>query len=309
MGLMNLLSRKFTLILAACVLLGTAFHLWTERYFLRFIPLPLAMVDSINSHSVFTPAYQDGVLKGQVGLPKHDMKTPTGLRDTLNAIRAFSPLVRANGIPSYADITFEKWLNEIRTKPLLCTDATQLLIATAWAQGLKAREWHLLPPGWPPGQGHSVAEFLNPDTGKWQVVDAQHAAIIRDRESGESLDMVEVLKRYRSGRSASIDIDYGPYTDFFTKPGNPGPTATYFFKSQLLSTPVLQLRQATWFASYAQKFLISGHFVIGYPIVFDGWKHRGQIFWTKISFLLFAISGLLLLIGGWGAWRQHSDRL
>lgn len=209
-----------------------------------------------------------------------------------SAIRRFSPLAATTDVTDYSGLTFDKWLGEIKAKAFQCTDATQLFIAAAWKQNLKAREWHLLVSGWPPGDGHSVAEFLNPRTGKWQLVDAQRAAIIRDRKTGAGLDMVELLKHYKAGEQGSVAIDYGPFKDFFTVRHADGDTWVSLFKDRLLSTPVLQLRQATWFAHYPRTFAISGHFVIAYPIVVDGWTHAGQVLWTKLSLILMALSGI-----------------
>lgn len=286
--------RLLLLIVAAVVLAGSAVHLYKERYFLRFVPLPLRFVEVLNTDSAVFPAFQDGIINGKVDLAGHDMKTMAGLRAMLNAIRAFSPLQAKTGTPEYTDITFDKWLREIRRKAFFCTDATQLFIAAAWAQGLKAREWHLLPPGWPPGQGHSVAEFFNPATQRWQLVDAQQAAIVRDRASGANLSMTDVLRRYRSGQNDRIEFDYGPYTEFFTRSDGSGLTAAYFFGQKLLSTPVLQLRQATWFARYPRQFVVSGHFVIGYAVVVDGWSHHPQVLWTKVSLIAFLLSAIAL---------------
>lgn len=289
-------SRRFVFLASIIlVFLACAYHLWTDRYFLRFVPLPLAWADVVNSHSAWSPAYQDGRIKGTVDLPRHDMTTAAGLRATLNDVRAYGPIFNKTGFPDYKDLTFEKWLRTIKEKFIQCTDATQLFISAAWAQGLKAREWHLLWPGWPAGGGHSIAEFYNPLLKKWQLVDAQHAAIFKDAESGETLNMLDVLARYRNDRVSSIRIDHGPYADIFTGPGKPGPTYDQLFTHRLLSTPVLQLRQATWYAEYPRTQIISGHFVIGYPLVVDDWTHRSEVLWTKLSLVVFLLSGMTIL--------------
>ena len=290
--------HRLILVITLFVFFGSGYYVWEKRYFLRFIPVPLAMANLINSHSLFFPAFEDGILNGKVDFPYYDLTTKAGLRKTLNSIRAYSPLKNSTGRPDYTNLTFEKWLREIQTKSFMCTDATQLFIAVAWAQGLKAREWHLLPPGWPPGRGHSIVELLNPNTDRWHLVDAQHAAIISDKNSGHLIDMLEVLKRYKSGQSASIHIDYGPYKQFFVSNNNQGigPTQQYLFKEGYLSTPVLQLRQATWYARYPKQFGLSGNFVIGYPIIMDSWSHRNEIILSKLFLLIFLFTGLSILI-------------
>tara|TARA_B100002051_G_scaffold276253_1_gene323499 strand:- start:1873 stop:2754 length:882 start_codon:yes stop_codon:yes gene_type:complete len=278
------------------VLVGTAAHLWADRYFLRFIPLPLSLIETTNNHSFLLPAYQDGHLNGRIELPTHDITTQVGLRKTLDSIRALSPIGEALGFPDYRDITLEKWLRQLKTKTLLCTDATQLFISMAWAQGLKAREWHLLEPHWVPGKGHSVAEFYNPRSEAWQVVDAQQAAIIRDKKTDDILDMTTVVSRFANGNEGSIRIDHGPYADYFAPNGEISRTANYFFKQGLLLTPVLQLRQATWFASYDRKLGLSGHFVIGYPIIVRDWTHDYRVISTKFSLGLFIFAALFIAI-------------
>ena len=285
-------SRLFLIVL----LIVAGVHSWENRYYLRFIPVPLNNVDLVDNNRYFIPAFQDGKLNGHLDLNWGDITTDDGLRLTLNKIRNFSPLERGRGYPDYKGITFSKWLAQAKAKTLLCTDATMLFIIAAWAQGLKAREWHLLPPGWPPGGGHSVAEFFNPKTQNWQVVDAQHAAIVRDQNSNDILSMTDILKRFKSGIEKTIKMDYGPYADHFTRQGRPSPTATYFFEMDLLLTPVLQLRQATWFATYNRNMFISGHFVLGYPIYMDNWTHDSRVLTSKLSLFIFFIAGLILSI-------------
>ena len=293
---MKILNYKVGLPIAVLILFVTAAHLWADRYFLRFIPLPLSLIETANNHSFLLPAYQDGHLNGRIELPRYDITTQVGLRKTLDSIRALSPIGEALGFPDYRDITLEKWLRQLQTKTLLCTDATQLFISMAWAQGLKAREWHLLEPHWVPGKGHSVAEFYNPRSEAWQLVDPQQAAIIRDKETDEILDMTTVVSRFANGNEGSIRIDHGPYANYFAPNGEISRTANYFFKQGLLLTPVLQLRQATWFASYDRKLGLSGHFVIGYPIIVRDWTHDYRVISTKVSLGLFIFAALFIAI-------------
>ena len=272
------------------VILASAAYTYNERYFLRFIPLPLSMAGVINDVGWLLPSSQTAVPLGDIDLGNHDLKTEEGLRKTLNAIQDLSPFDNANGMPNYDDINFVKWLGEITSKPFFCTDGTQLFILAAWKQGLAAREWHLLPAGWPRGQGHSVAEFYNPSAEKWQLVDAQHAAIVRGPD-GQTIDMVTALRAYNENRNSDIKIDYGSYRERMLNGARGASTEQYFFESGLLKTPVLQLRSPTWLANVPRNFGLSGHFVIGYPIVMDGWSHDPRVWLTKVSTLLIVLFG------------------
>lgn len=288
--------------IAALVLIGSSIYTWQNRYYLRFIPIPLNYIEVVNNESLFFPASQRARPLGEIPFTPHDLTDESGLRKTLNAIQGFSPMAANTGVVNYEDITFERWVSQIRQKPFYCTDATQLFILAAWAQGLKAREWHLLPPGWPPGQGHSVAEFFNPVSGTWQLVDAQHAAVVRGT-SGRILGMAEVLRRIAKDGGRSVVIDYGPFRDQMLRNARGPSTEQYFFESGLLATPVLQLQQATWFAEISRPFMIRGHFVIGYPIVIAGWNHDDRVLYAKLSALGMILAAFSIL--GFGmAWRK-----
>ena len=139
-----------------------------------------------------------------------------------------------------------------------------------------------------------MAEFFNPLLGKWQVVDPhQHAAIIRDT-SGAPLSMGDILKKY-----TDRTFEYRGGLWVLSRRDDQGcvrgpTTEDYFFKQGLLKTPVLQLRQASWFAKVPKRG-ISGHLIIGYPIMMGGFTQNAQVFITKISFLAFLISFFILV--------------
>ena len=288
------ITRKFVIIFNIIIILAAVIHIWTYRYYFRLFPLPITLVDLIENESKYFPSYQKAVAQGKIDFPMFDLTTEEGLRKTLNSIQDLNPVLPKNELSQYEARDFENWAKKIKEYPMLCTDSSQLLILAAWSQGLQAREWHLLPPGWPPGQGHSVAEFFNPLLGKWQVVDTQHAAIIRDT-SGAPLSMGDILKKYTDRTFESIVVDYGSYREEMIK-GARGPTTEdYFFKQGLLKTPVLQLRQASWFAKVPKKWGISGHLIIGYPIMMGEFTQNAQVFLTKISFLAFFISFFILV--------------
>ena len=83
---------------------------------------------------------------------------------------------------------------------------------------------------------------------------------------------------------------------------------TYLFENDLLQTPVLQLRTPTWLAMVPRKFRLSGHFVIGYPIVVDGWPHDDRVWLTKVTALLMAVSGIIFVAGLFSRFlRRRSD--
>ncbi len=291
---MNKIKRIiFSLSLILLIFFGI--HLWTNRYYFRFLPLPIGLVDLIDQGSYFLPSAQAAQPMGTLNFSAGDLRTERGLRETLNNIQYLSPFSGANGIPSYKNLTFEKWSKQVQEMPMFCTDGTQLFILAAWKQRLMVREWHLLPSGWPPGQGHSVAEYFNPYKGKWQLVDAQHASIIRS-SSGDILSMKDVLRKYINGDEEQIVFDYGLFHKKMLA-GARGPTTeNYFFDQKLLSTPVLQLRQATWFAKTEKVFGLSGHLIIGYPIVFGDFNHHPQTIYTKLSFIGLLISALIIIV-------------
>lgn len=281
--------------IALTVFLVSGIYTFQQRYFFRFIPLPIGLADVINDGNWLLPSSQSATLAGALNFGDHDLQTEEGLRKTLNAIRDMSPFKSTNGVPTYDGINFENWVEQIKIKPIFCTDGTLLFILAAHQQGLAAREWHLLPPGWPPGQGHSVAEFFNPSVGQWQLVDAQQGAIVRGPDD-QITNMLAVLKAYKDDRPSDVRIDYGPYREIMVK-GAQGPTENYFFTANLLRTPVLQLRSPTWFATVTRNFGLSGHFVIGYPIIVDGMTHDARVWLTKVSALMMLLSGGIAFLG------------
>ena len=288
-------NRRIIFTLSLILLVFFGMHLWTKRYYFRFIPLPIDLIHLVDKGSYFFPSAQAAIPMGALNFSAGDLRTDEGLRETLNNIQYLSPFSGTNGIPNYKNLTFEKWSKQVQDMPMFCTDGTQLFILAAWKQGLMVREWHLLPPGWPPGQGHSVAEYFNPSKGKWQLVDPQHASIIRG-VSGEILSMKDVLKKYIMGEKGQIVVDYGLFHNKMLA-GARGPTTeSYFFDQKLLDTPVLQLRQATWFAKIKKVFGLSGHFIVGYPIIFGDFNHHPQIIFTKISFLGLLLFGLISFV-------------
>lgn len=246
--------------------------LFSERHFLRMIPLPLAAISFVydGPFSVPTPMQP----RGDYLATRADITTPSGLRAALDDIQRASPLV-ATTRPPLADFT--AWVKLVTSTSMQCTDGTLLFQLAAWAQGIPVREWWLLPAGWLSGGGHSVVEFLNPRTGQWQLVDAQHAATITD-PAGHSLSMADVLALWRDGRQQDVVIDYGPFRAAMLS-GARGPSVEdYFFKFRLLDQPVINLNPLGVVATAARK-----EFVIGWVVYGAGAHHDTKVILSKVA--------------------------
>ena len=164
----------------------------------------------INTQSFILPNAQVAEHKGVAPLTGHDLRSEDGLRAVLNEIQQMSPFEGSRSAVVDEKSNFQQWLNNLSKQPFLCTDASLLFINVAWKQGLSARWWHLFEPGWPEGQGHTVAEFFNPLLKQWQLVDPQHAARIGSKEE-KPVDMLFVLRAYAAGRQDGIIVAYGAF--------------------------------------------------------------------------------------------------
>ena len=280
------LSRRLvpTFILFGILIFG-AVYLWEERYFLRFLPIPHNSIDILYKEDGTLPIYTPMVPAGQWNFPIFDLTTDRGLRAALNHIQLQSPTrTDPPRQMNYEGITFQSWIDQLGVTPFLCTDASMLFMLIAWKQGLIAREWQLLAPGWTPGQGHSVVEFYDPHGDRWVLVDPQHAGIVKDK-TGQPLDMKSVIAHYVESGNELVVVDYGPYSDAIYNNDRGPTTEDYFFVNKGLSVPVLQLRQPTWLAKARQNDLI-----IGYPIIISPFVHDTRVYTTKI------IAGFLLIV-------------
>lgn len=206
-----------------------------------------------------------------------DITTPGGLRSALNEIQRASPLVGTGTRPPLAD--FAAWVGLVTSSPMHCTDGTLLFQLAAWAQGIPVREWWLLPAGWPSGGGHSVVEFLNPHTGHWQLVDAQHGAIITD-PAGRPLAMAEVLALWQDGRQQEMMVDYGPFRAAMLS-GARGPSVEdYFFNMRLLDQPVINLNPLGVVATAVRREFVTAWVVYG-----PGAHHDAKVILSKLAAL------------------------
>lgn len=286
---------RFRVSLAAILLISSlaVLHLWQERYYFRFLPIPHSAMEVLYQKGGILPTATPHKPKGTWTTPKFDLTTDKGLREALNYIQTQSPISRKDRkTMNYEGVTFDSWIAQTKTTPFLCTDASMLFMLMAWQQGLIAREWWLLTKTWRPGQGHSMVEFFNPRNDTWVLVDPQHAGIVRNK-SGHYLDMKDVIGHFVENTRDRALVDYGPYRESINK-GVRGPTTEEYFytKDAGLSVPVLNLRPPLWFATPRQNDLI-----IGYPILVSGLVHDARIYTTKLAALFILImSGFTLIL-------------
>jgi hypothetical protein len=281
-------SPVFVLIVALLCLVPLGIHLYAERYYLRFVPVPESWIDLLSSPRVHATL----TLQGAIDLPALDITKDEDLRRALDHIRALSPL-EGSQRPLPSDVDVAGWLDHIGSSPLYCTDGTLLVIAFALRQGLPAREWELwASEEYRNGAAHSVAEFFNPRLGQWQAVDGMTSTVIRDRD-GSPLAMVEVIHRYREGRANSIVFDQS--SGIADHAHRLLSLDTRYLFAVNLKTAVLNLLPPSWFARRAPVDQ-----VIAFAIVTGESSHHPQIYLTKVSFLL-----LVLCLGAitWSAIR------
>lgn len=276
------------------VALALAGWLFSERYFLRIMPLPQAALGLLYSGPLAAPT---PMKPGGDFVPSSaDITTEDGLRQALDALQELSPTTAMPTRPPVAD--FAGWIELMRKAAMQCTDGSQLFQLIAWNQGIEAREWWLLPPGWPPGGGHSLVEFRIPKSGRWRLVDAQHAATFAD-EAGEPLDMRQILARWSDGSWDKIAIDYGRSRDAMLA-GERGPTVEdYLFKMRLLDQAVINQRPPGYIATATRNDP-----VIAWAVLGGDSRHDPRVLWTKLAGLALA----LCLFGALALTRRSGQR-
>lgn len=279
---------------ALIVALASTYYTYENRYYLRYLPLPVSMVGLLYQDDTALPTYKRYDFLGSAPFRAGDITTEEGLRNTLSRLQSFSPPHRSGQVSSYADITFDKWMSNIQRQSFYCTDASQLFMMLAKQQGLRAREWQLLEQDWEPGQGHSLVEFYNPQREAWQLIDAQQAVIFRS-ERAETASMQDVLQDYTGARSGRIILDRGQYSQDDMARLRGGTTEQYLYKNDLLRTPVLQLLQPTWLASRPTG-LSNINLILGYPVFGAEWTHDTRVITSKISALLGLVSGIVFVV-------------
>ena len=87
---------------------GCGVYTFENRYFLRFIPLPLKFASAANEGNWLLPSSQSAKPMGNIELPTNGLTTEAGLREALNFIQELSPTKNTNGMPNYDDITFDR---------------------------------------------------------------------------------------------------------------------------------------------------------------------------------------------------------
>lgn len=288
----SMLRGRIFLLVAALSLIGSSVFLWSYRYYVRILPLPLAMIDLVygapDQALVHTPLKLQGELDG----PAFNLTSESGLRAALNHIQRLSPHRSPDGRHmDYVGITFASWLEQVQKVPFMCTDASLLFNALAHRQGLAVREWWLLDPVWTPGSGHSVTEFYNQRARQWMLVDAQHGAVIRRSGDGAPASMAEVLKAFAEGRRGNIRVDYGPFEAAMRAHARGPTTEEYFYDKNGLGSPVLNRRSPTWFATAARNDP-----VIAVAVYTGHGGHAPIIIFSKLVVLLWLVTAVWLAI-------------
>lgn len=264
------------------IALVCAVYAFADRYYLRFVPVPVAAIDLLYGADGPAP---DMTMKGHIDFPVFDITDSGGLRAALDHIRAMNPL-RGDGTIHYENITLNGWLAQLRAHPMYCTDATALFMALAHQSGYRAREWWLWgSSGYRDGNAHSVAEFYNPVAARWQLIDAQTATIVY-RTDGTPASLADVLRGRavvfdRSPRVVALDV------------------ASLDTEHQIASnsTPVLNLKPPQFLASTPKTDL-----VIAYAVLVGNGRHSVHVFLTKGAVALGLLClGMLAVISV----RQH----
>jgi hypothetical protein len=284
-------GRVFLLVVVLSFIASSAF-LWSYRYYVRILPLPLAMIDLVYGTPDQALVHTPLKLQGELDSPAFDLTSEAGLRAALNHIQGLSPRRSPDGRRmDYAGITFASWLGQVQKAPFMCTDASLLFNALAHRQGLAVREWWLLDPAWTPGGGHSVAEFYNQRARQWMLVDAQHGAVIRRSGDGAPASMADVLKAFAEGRRGDIQIDYGPFEAAMRAHARGPTTEEYFYDNKGLGSPVLNLRSPTWFATAARNDP-----VIAVAVYTGHGGHAPIVVFSKLVVLVWFVTAIWLAV-------------
>lgn len=282
----NVTGLAIALAALAVISLGYAFH---YRYYLRIVPVPEWAVGMLYGDGAPAP---DLDFLGRIDFPQFDITEPAGLRAALIHIRSMSPLSSTDRL-QYNDITFEGWLAQLRAKSMYCTDATALFLALAEQQGIAAREWWLWSSDdYEGGDAHSVAEFYNPKTGSWHLVDPLTATtvLLGDGSPASYADVLamEPLRLDSPRRYARSEFNEA-YTAGQLR------TAT---------TPVLNLKPPAWLAETAITDL-----VVAYAVLRDDSDHSDHVYLTKLAVLLgLAAMGVLLIVMARASSRREFAR-
>ena len=277
--------RSWTIALLALITLAATAYVFQYRYFARFVPVPIGVFRDIErlSPSPIAPKY---IFNGQWEAPPFDLTTDEGLKKALTHIRRFSPIGSTGEKISYEDSRFETWLAQLPSKAAYCTDFSALFTLLASRDELPVREWWVWQSqGYEGGNAHSVVEFFNPETGRWQVVDPMNATIMR-KADGTPAAMADVIEGYLAG-DGSILYEELPVLEELGL--SRGETRRYI-EPMLLMAPVLNLKPPTWFAETPKL-----DWVIAYAILTGSGGHSIHVYSTKVALFFSLICAVAMV--------------
>lgn len=171
--------------------IGLCVWLYTERGYVRILPVPLAIADTLYSGAqpalAFTPSRVPD-------LPAFDLETDQGVIAATKFVRGWGPIQgQLKSLPNTASTP--EWLDNLRHTAMYCTDATHLMMLLAARQGYRVREVHLFhDPGEWTGNAHTVMEFWSDRRQQWVGIDAQTATLYRYRPDNRLLDVASAAQ-------------------------------------------------------------------------------------------------------------------
>lgn len=262
-------------VVSGVVVVALSAWLFTERYYLRFLPVPPALFSRLDAGPV--PALTLAP-PTEPRLPVFDLSTEPGLVAAVAFVRGWSP-TSGPQIPWAGGGDTGQWLDHLRRSPEYCTDAAQFLMLLAARQGLMVREVHLfMSDHYAAGDAHTIMEFWNTRTARWVAVDGQTGTLYRDPGDGHLLGMVDILR-------------IGPRRVVYDRivPTVPGWLDGGKLMMDGTRTTVLNFITPPWLGRSGPTP------VVGYALVTDGSSHDPRIFTTKWLFL--ALVAALAVLG------------
>lgn len=254
------------------VFAGSALYAFEYRYYLRFVPIPLSMIDTLYDGAA-APAPRIR-LKGHIPGPNVSIRTASGLRTTLDYIRNMSPLRSKNGRINLKGVSFKNWVAQLPTHSMYCTGATVLFQLLATQQHIPSREWWLwASKEYQDGNAHSIVEFFNGT--RWQVVDPLTATIIY-RSDGAPASVADILRGEELRLERSPRVMATNSKDYDTA-----------YLLSINRAPVLNMKPPRFFADTPKTDL-----VIAYAVFTEDGGHNKHVILTKVA----ALIGLLCLI-------------
>jgi hypothetical protein len=281
------------------VVLSSLIYIYGNRYYFRILPITpsaLAWLDHTFPGAVSSTLS----INSQKELPHFDLTEETGVNAALDYVRNFSPLAATtrasikagaarSGRMTHSNITtVDSWLNRLKLNSGYCTDFTLLLTMMANQQGLPVREWNLWRSnGWSGGDAHTMSEVFNPKTGRWRLLDGQHA-IKLNMMDGQPAAMTDILREYYPNNMGNLKYSIRPsfliIAPWLVKGSRDAIEAG-------IKSPVLNFKPVSWFASTPKSEL-----VIGLAILTGASSHDRRIYTTKLLFIFVGLFAILVLI-------------